>query len=133
MRSFFNKALRLVPVAVFVFVGSAVFAQTPQQIHEVSQFKAKMDANADNPNFDMTAAQAELDRMMAAYGITELPEPGTGPVSSTVQAVNISPSPSVQAQIEALQNEIALYENDASMAGYVAGLRTELEQLLSEE
>lgn len=138
MRSLIRKTLRLLPVAIFAFVGTAAYAQspTPQQLEEVRQFKAKLDANLDNPNVDITAMRAQLDAMMAAYGITEVPaEPVAMPPVSSIrpptagEATSTLSEPNRQATINALKSEIELYKDDPAMADYVKTLREKLATL----
>jgi hypothetical protein len=136
MRALIRKTLRLVPVAVFVFAANAASAQTPQQLEEVRQYKAKIDANLDNPNYDKAAAQAHLDALMAAYGISEIPtapvaqspvsalrSPGAGEAASTLS------EPSNESLIKAMKAEIELYKDDPAMAEYVNRLRADLQAL----
>jgi hypothetical protein len=138
MRALIRSTLRVLPAAFFALVGTAAYAQspTPQQLEEVRQYKAKIDANLDNANFDKAAAQAELDALMAAYGITEIPaQPVTQPAVSalrspaTGEAKSTLSEPSRASLIKALQDEIELYKDDPAMSDYVNSLRERLTSL----
>lgn len=138
MRSLIRKTLRLLPLAIFAFVGTSAYAQSPtaQQLEEVRLYKAKLDANLDNPNFDKAAFQAELDALMAAYGISEVPSaPVAMPPTSSIrpptagEPTSTLSEPSRASMIQALQGEIELYKDDPAMSDYVSRLREQLRAL----
>ena len=136
MRALIRTTLRLLPVATFVFAANTVFAQaqTSMTIHELREYKAKIDANADNPEFGHAQAMAHFGALLAEHGLTELPAlhvpipVGDGSsaliVSGQSAATHTGPSPA--ALMDALRAEIELYRNDPTMAGYVERLRLEL-------
>jgi hypothetical protein len=134
MTSLIRKTLRLVPVALFVFAGGYASAQNPQHMDELLQIKAKIEANADNPNFNMAEAQAGLEAKMAEYGITEIKPVGhsNGVATSIVppsEPTSIAAEPDNATTIRALKAEIELYANDPAMADYVNSLREKLAAL----
>jgi len=135
MRALIRITLRLLPVAAFVFAANTMFAQATLNIHQLKEYKAKIDANADNPEFNYAEAKAFFEAQLAEYGLTELPDlTVANGAASLVVPQDMEPA-SAQADADrqhlmrALRAEIELYQDDPAMADYVTRLRAELQAL----